>query len=450
MPSTNPRALDFYRRGSEYFRRSNNRLEDLPYALQLYERATAEDPEFALAWARLGVAHTGLYFYAIDRTPARLELAEKAIQKAFDLVPDLPEAHLARANYLNRGPGKYDEALAEFDLAEKFIRNDPDLYFFRASVHRRLGDWERSIKDHDRALELDPLNVVYLRQQHVNYLNVRDYARAEQYLDRVLEIAPDDATTYVDKAFLALFRDGDTALANEYARSPPTRRYTEGLGHSYMRWLAAIYDRDYSAALGILDGVTGDSVRTYSAIVPKALLYARTHRLAGNAEQAQAHFQLVAEQIRRQSAGAAEEYLDANALELAEAEAGLGLNQPALESVARARDSLPQSRFSDPVRGARLPIDAALGILLLTGDQDKALDELRCVSQLVRRSLVYRRPVTRSAPRSVARKSAFRRALGETPAAVNPASSLRARARPATSTGRPTSLLPRAGRLRPA
>ena len=257
VPTTNPRALEFYQRGKEYFRRSNNRLEDLPYALQQYERATMEDPEFALAWARLGVAHTALYFYGIDQTPARSVLAAKAIQRAFDLIPGLPEAHIARANYLSRVSAKYDEALAEFDVAEKLIRNDPDLYLFRASVYRRLGEWERSTEDHDRALELDPLNVVYLRQQHVNYLNVRDYARAEHYLDRVLEIAPDDATAYVDKVVLALFRDGDTSLAHEYYQAPPTPRYADGLAHTYVHWLAAIYDRDYATALTSL----GERVR---------------------------------------------------------------------------------------------------------------------------------------------------------------------------------------------
>ncbi len=49
-----------------------------------------------------------LYFDGWDRTPARLTLAEAAIEAAFRLRPDAGEVHLARAWNLYWGYRDYD------------------------------------------------------------------------------------------------------------------------------------------------------------------------------------------------------------------------------------------------------------------------------------------------------------------------------------------------------
>ena len=50
---------------------------------------------------------------AFDHTPARLALAEAALQAATRLRPDAAETHLARAQYLYYGLRDYAGALAE-------------------------------------------------------------------------------------------------------------------------------------------------------------------------------------------------------------------------------------------------------------------------------------------------------------------------------------------------
>ena len=61
--------------------------------------------------------------YGFDHTPARLALAEAAIQAAFRLRPDAGETHFARAYHLYNGYRDYDGALAELEVARQTLPN---------------------------------------------------------------------------------------------------------------------------------------------------------------------------------------------------------------------------------------------------------------------------------------------------------------------------------------
>src|SRR6202011_503285 len=72
----------------------NARLkENLLEATRLLEQAIARDPTFFPAYCRLAEVHDLMYFFASDHTPARLALANTAIQTALRLGPGSGEAH---------------------------------------------------------------------------------------------------------------------------------------------------------------------------------------------------------------------------------------------------------------------------------------------------------------------------------------------------------------------
>ncbi|HEY7672882.1 MAG TPA: winged helix-turn-helix domain-containing protein [Gammaproteobacteria bacterium] len=375
VPTRNTQAYGHYLRGNDYFARVFERDEMLNYATQQYEKARDADPEFAEAWARLSITYMGLYFRGIDRTRARLDSAKAAYERAFAIDADLPEAHLARANYLSRGEGKYPEALDEFAIAARLIPQEPDLYFLRSSVYRHRGDWESAIGDLDRALEIDPWNPRYLRQQHVNHLFLRDYARAEQYLDGILAIAPDDGTAYVDKVGLALYRAGETDLANEYEDTVPPG-YADGLTATYIRWLAAIFDRNYVRALSILDSSPEDPVQDGDLRefkIPKALLYARTYLLYGKKKEAADQFASAKADIERHLA----EVVETDRLEAARTYVALAEVQAGMGQAAEAERSLTSAGVvTDAGYGPGIRIAAITRVLLLLGDEEQALEQL--------------------------------------------------------------------------
>ena len=212
-PTADLTAFDLYTRAKDLSLRSpfaNTGKRDLLQAADLLNQALARDPAFFQAHCQLAFTHDYLYFFAHDRTPARLALAEAAIQAAFRLRPDAGEAHLARAENLYRGYLDYDGALAELELARHTLPNDAHIFQLTGSIRRRQGRWEESIRSLERAVDLDPRNIHTLQQIADSYGFLRRYAEAKSVYDRALAIAPDDVETKVGRADRELDWKADT------------------------------------------------------------------------------------------------------------------------------------------------------------------------------------------------------------------------------------------------
>jgi serine/threonine protein kinase len=118
-PTENAIAYDCYLRGRSLSRRCTH--TDLDAAILHYERSIAYDPNFALAFAGLGIA-CGLIYEWHDKDPGWIERARAAADRALALEPDLAEALAARAR-LAWAQKDYPEA-AEF--ARRAIERKPN------------------------------------------------------------------------------------------------------------------------------------------------------------------------------------------------------------------------------------------------------------------------------------------------------------------------------------
>ena len=102
-PTTDLAAFDLYSRAkSLLFTRifSATTEPDVRKAIELLDEAVKRDPSFFDAYCQLAYAHELIYaVLGSDHTPARLALAEAAVQAATRLRPDAAETHLARAAY---------------------------------------------------------------------------------------------------------------------------------------------------------------------------------------------------------------------------------------------------------------------------------------------------------------------------------------------------------------
>jgi DNA-binding winged helix-turn-helix (wHTH) protein/tetratricopeptide (TPR) repeat protein len=373
------RARDFYLNGDDYLRRTN-RLQVLKFEEEQYRRAVKEDPSSALAWAKLSRTHASFYWYGLDRTPGRCALAEQAARRALELQPDLPEGHLYLANYYHRCLGDRQRALAEFAIAERSIPDSAELHFLRASVYRRVGDWQLAVADGGRAIELDGRNAQYQRQQHVSYLFQRDYASAERVLENLLTLYPDDGTVYLDKVVLALVSRADTGLARRYDVTPPTADYTAAMAYTYTRWLGAIFDRDYDKALSVLAAAPEDLIFDGGLApgrAPKALLHARTLVLAGRAEEAWRAFETVSRDVKERLGRQLEEDPSVTyTLTLALAEARVGLGQPELAREAGHAAREMWSKASDSLVLSDMRLAYVVRVLVPLGDTEEAANEI--------------------------------------------------------------------------
>ena len=226
-PTSNLRAYDFYLRGNDYFGRAGD-PGGLRNAEEMYTRATELDPAFALAFARLARSHIWQFQLFSDRTEARLNRARRAADSALALQPDLPEGHLAQGQIHYWGELDYEKALAEFQTALKGDPGNGDLAWARGLVERRLGRWIEAQADLKRAVDLDPRSLVKSLDLFELHLRRRQYAEAERYVNRVLELEP-DSPGYIFKALLIVARDGDPAAANAVLEEGMRRAGTEAM-----------------------------------------------------------------------------------------------------------------------------------------------------------------------------------------------------------------------------
>jgi TolB-like protein/Tfp pilus assembly protein PilF len=212
-PTTDLAAFDLYSRAKSLLLTANFSVTtepDLRKAIELLDEAVKRDPSFFDAYCQLAYAHE--YFYGVrgDHTPARLALAEAALQAATRLRPDAAETHLARAQYLYYGLRDYAGALAQLEIARRALPNDPRLFELTGYILRRRGQQEEGLQNLERAAELDPRNFDILQQIAVSYLYLGRYAEAIAALDRALAIMPDNVETRANRGLFYLCWKADT------------------------------------------------------------------------------------------------------------------------------------------------------------------------------------------------------------------------------------------------
>ena len=124
----------------------------------------ARDPAFLLAWCELAASHDVIYFAGYDHAPARLALADDAIQTALRLQPDAGGVRLALAQHLYHGYRDYDRARTELEIARRTLPNSGELFALAGYIDRRQGRWAESTPNLERAIDLDPRNSFTLGQ----------------------------------------------------------------------------------------------------------------------------------------------------------------------------------------------------------------------------------------------------------------------------------------------
>jgi TolB-like protein/Flp pilus assembly protein TadD len=363
----NTRAYDFYLSGNTYFNRPDDRMFK-PLAIQQYERAVDEDSTFSEAWAAMSRAHVTLYWFA-DPTPARLGLAEQAAQRAQDLAPDSPDTHIALGLLYDLGHRVYDRALAEYASAEALVPDDPYVNELAAYTHRRMGDFQSAADRFEQLIDRDPRNLDLLEQQANTLAHLRDFDGAERYIERALELAPDFDGAYVLRAWNAWRRDGDVRVLRDVVENPAI---DVGSRADYFLWIAALYERDYAAALESLESWDGDVFSEQYLYSPKALFAGMTYRLAGEEESARTAFQearLVVEQALSDNPEDPRFHVA-----LGQVLAGLGDIEAAEREARRAMEIMPRSK--DDWSGGWIQFQAIIGVFAPAGNVEAVVEEL--------------------------------------------------------------------------
>jgi tetratricopeptide (TPR) repeat protein/TolB-like protein/tRNA A-37 threonylcarbamoyl transferase component Bud32 len=126
--------------GQEFQNRET--IADFDRAIERFEKAVAQEPASALAWASLALAYANRA--GVKPDPRLLEKAELAARSALKLNPEIGEAHRALAGVIFQR-GHYEEALEEALLAIEFAGFDPRPAGLIGNILKVRGDPIRAL-----------------------------------------------------------------------------------------------------------------------------------------------------------------------------------------------------------------------------------------------------------------------------------------------------------------
>src|SRR5207248_2183605 len=314
------------------------------------------------------------YFLGNDHTPARLALAEAAIQSAFRLRPDAGEAHLARAENLYRGYVDYEGALAELEIARKTLPNDSRVPELSGYIVRRQGKHDEAIKNLQRALELDPRNFFILEQIALSYQNLRRYPEMAAMLDRGLTIKPGDVEISAVRASVDLDWKADPRPLHQMLQS----LNSDTIKNVADTWFqCAMAERDPAAAARALSVLGDTDIGIDAVYLNRELASGLIARLAKDETKARTAF--TAARAKQEKLVQQQPNWAPALCVLGLIDAGLGRKEEALQEGRRAVDLLPVSK--DSINGAHM-IEYYAMIAAWVGDKGLACDQLAKAIQL--------------------------------------------------------------------
>jgi len=221
-------------------------LDITKQVVPLYAETVRLDPQFALAWARLSISRSQLYFNGIDpQTNTGAKVKEEA-DHAISLQPELGEAWLAQGVYRYRVVRDFQGALQSYQEALRRLPNSAFVLEQMAHLERRLGQFDAAQKYYEAAAQLDPRNIGILSTVADTLQTVRRFDEAQTVLDRVLEISPGNESALAAKAAIFL-GDGRLKEAAEVLAKIPANSTDDGV--NIQRFIQLYDERRFDAAV---------------------------------------------------------------------------------------------------------------------------------------------------------------------------------------------------------
>jgi TolB-like protein/Tfp pilus assembly protein PilF/class 3 adenylate cyclase len=277
-PTQNAEAYDVYLRAVAIDNAIT--LDTTKRVADLYAEAVRLDPQFALAWARLAVARSQLYFNGIDVDKNSGAAVKEAVDRVMALQPELGEAWLAQGVYRYRVLRDFQGALQSYEEALRRLPNSAFVLAQIAHLERRLGQIDVAQKHYQAAAELDPRNIGILSTVADNLASVRRFDEAQTVLDRVLEISPGNESVLAAKA--GMFQgEGRLKEAAEVLAKVPANSQDDAV--NILRAIQLYDERQFDAAVVYIQHSMPPSV----ANDPRTLtLLGLCQKLAGKTNEA--------------------------------------------------------------------------------------------------------------------------------------------------------------------
>src|SRR5580658_766345 len=148
-------------------------------ALPNYQHAIEIDPNFAMAYARLGAVYNNL---------EQTQLSEQNRQKAFELRDRASEREkLYIMSHYYGDSGQLDKGITALELYRQTYPRDPTPFSNLANVYNQLGQFDNALENAKRSIEIDPDMVVGYSNLASAYLGLNRIEEARATLNTGLQ-----------------------------------------------------------------------------------------------------------------------------------------------------------------------------------------------------------------------------------------------------------------------
>ena len=362
-PTQNAAAYDAYLRAIALDNAAT--LDTTKKVAGLYAEAVRLDPQFALAWARLAVARSQLYFNGMDLETNSGAAVKEAADRAISLQPELGEAWLAQGVFRYRVLRDFHGALQSYEEALRRLPNSAFVLEQMAHLERRLGQFDVAQKHYQAAAQLDPRNIGILLTLADSLQTVRRFDEAQAVYDRVLEMSPGNETALAAKAS-SFQGQGRLKEAAEILAKAPANSKDENL--TMTRAIQLYYERRFDEVVAQIQQNTPATI----ANDPRTMtLLGLCQKFTGKDDEARATFTRAVTAMKPTPDSAV--VVDARNLPcyLAWVYAGLGEKEKALEQARQAIANYDGDALAKPFAETALAIVEAQ-----TGDIDSAISAL--------------------------------------------------------------------------
>lgn len=235
IPQIKPEAYQAYLKGRFYWNKRTG--EDLRKAINYFEKAIEEEPDYALGYGGLADCYNLLSFYSNVPSKESFPMARKAALKSIALDETLAEAHNSLAYATYRYYWDFAGAEREFKLAIELNPNYASARFWHGEFLMMQGRFSEAFREMNLALELDPVSLIINSSFGLLYYYARQPEKAVRQARKTLELDPNFAHAHSvlgeAYAYLNKFPEAIAEIEKAVELSGGSSFYMSQLGWTY-------------------------------------------------------------------------------------------------------------------------------------------------------------------------------------------------------------------------
>jgi len=185
-------------------------------SLSLFANAIKLDPNFAMAYARMGAAYNNL---------GESQKAAEYLKKAFDLREHVTEAEklYLEIRYYQIVTGEIDKATQTYEFWKQIYPREWTPYNGLSARYQVIGEYDKAVENAIAALKLAPDNILPYANLATSYRSLNRFAEAKEICEKAMAIKRDSSYTHAVSFEIGFILGDRAAMQREldWARGTP-------------------------------------------------------------------------------------------------------------------------------------------------------------------------------------------------------------------------------------